>query len=393
MNKKSIYHAGFPGFSATFVGNGIGRFAYIALIPALIQAGWLSQQEASYLGVATLVGYLLGSLLVSTLVKFLSEKALLRLSMLLSALSYLACALPHSPLFWYYFWRLLAGITGSLLMILGPSNILRSCEINLRSRVGGIVFSGIGIGVFIAGTLIPSLIGIGISFTWIILGIISLILMLTTWNKWAEDAQPTVTNEKKTVLNRQQYLFLGLTLASYALNAIGYLPHTLFWVDYIVRELKMPLSYGGFFWAVFGIGAAVGPFFTSGIGQRFGIKNALLAAFAFKAFGVFIPIISSSTISIFCSSLIVGAMTPGTVTLVALYTLHGAGEFFYRKAWNSMTLAFAISQALFSYLMAYAVANYLHSYQPLFIFSAGVLLFSVICIVFTKPRSVHSFVT
>lgn len=390
MNKVKLYKTGYPGFSATFVGNGIGRFAYIALIPALIQADWFSQKEASYLGVATLVGYLIGSLMVGGLVKFSSEKALLRLSMLLSALSYLACAFPHSPLFWYYIWRLLAGITGSLLMILGPSNILRSCEINIRSKVGGIVFSGIGIGVFIAGTLIPSLIGIGISFTWIVLGIISLALMFTTWNRWADDAIPAATShiEKKLSLTNRQYVFLGLTLASYALNAIGYLPHTLFWVDYIVRELKMPLSYGGFFWAVFGVGAAFGPFVTSGIGHRFGIKNALLAAFALKAIGVFLPIVRSSIFCIFLSSLIVGAMTPGTVTLVALYTLHGAGEYYYRKAWNAMTLAFALSQALFSYLMAYIVANYLHSYQPLFIFSAGALLCSVICIVFTKPKSI-----
>lgn len=389
INKANLYKTGYPGFSATFVGNGIGRFAYIALIPALIQAGWFSQQEASYLGVATLVGYLFGSLLVTTLTKFSSEKSLLRASMLLSAISYLACALPHSPLSWYYIWRLLAGITGSLLMILGPSNILRSCEIKIRSRVGGIVFSGIGIGVFIAGTLIPSLIGIGISFTWVILGGISLILMLTTWNRWADDAVVVAATEHKIILNRQQYLFLGLTLASYALNAIGYLPHTLFWVDYIVRELKMPLSYGGFFWAVFGVGAALGPFLTSGIGHRFGIKNALLAAFALKAVGVFLPIISSSVITIFLSSLIVGAMTPGTVTLVALYTLHGAGEYLYRKAWNAMTLAFALAQALFSYIMAYVVANYLHSYRPLFIFSAIALLLSVSCIIFTKPKSVH----
>ena len=45
------------GLSATFVGNGIGRFAFIAMMPALIQSGWFSKGEASYLSVATLVGY------------------------------------------------------------------------------------------------------------------------------------------------------------------------------------------------------------------------------------------------------------------------------------------------------------------------------------------------
>lgn len=389
MTQKSLYMAGFPGFSATFVGNGIGRFAYIALIPALIQAQWFSQKEASYLGVATLVGYLLGSLFVTLLIKISSERTVLRISMLLSSISYLTCALPHMPLFWYYIWRLLAGITGSLLMIIGPSNILRSCEVTIRNKVGGVVFSGIGIGVFIAGTFIPLLIDVGISFTWIILGGISLMLMVITWNSWANDILQVAVSGNEHKLTRNQYLFLGLTLISYALNAIGYLPHTLFWVDYIVRELRMPFSYGGFFWAVFGIGAALGPFFTSGIGHRFGVKNALLAAFVLKAFGVFLPVLSSSIFAIFLSSLIVGAMTPGTVTLVALYTLHGAGESLYRHTWNAMTLAFALSQALFSYSMAYVAANYLQSYEPLFIFSAIALLFSVVCIILTKPKSIY----
>ena len=54
-----------------------------------------------------------------------------------------------------------------------------------------------------------------------------------------------------------------------------------------------------------------------------------------------------------------------------------------------MTLAFALSQAVFSYLMTYMVTNYFHTYRPLFVFSAGALLLSVICTIFTKPKQVY----
>lgn len=387
MNKPSIYKTGYSGFSATFVGNGIGRFAYIALLPALVQANWFSQKDASYLGVATLVGYLVGSLVLSLLTRYLSERTILRVSMLLSGISYVACALPHAPLAWYYIWRLSAGVTGALLMIVGPSNVLRSCAINVRSKVSGIVFAGIGIGVLISGTIIPVFVDISISFTWVALGGISLLLAITTWNLWADDVIIDHTLDKNIKLTSKQYKFLALVLAAYSLNAIGYLPHTLFWVDYIVRELKMPLGYGGFFWAIFGIGAGIGPFFTSGLANRFSIKTALLIAFFLKSVGVFLPVISSSLPALFLSSLIVGALTPGTVTLIALYTLRGAGDIRYRASWNTMTLAFALSQALFSYVMAYVATTYLHSYDPLFIFSAIALLLSVVCIVFTNPKS------
>ncbi|MDR0770676.1 MAG: MFS transporter [Burkholderiales bacterium] len=56
MNDPALTKLSFAGLSATFVGNGVGRFAYIALMPALIGAGWFTKSEASYLGVATLAG-------------------------------------------------------------------------------------------------------------------------------------------------------------------------------------------------------------------------------------------------------------------------------------------------------------------------------------------------
>ena len=46
------------GLAATLIGNGIGRFAYTPLIPALIAAGWFSPAEAVYLAAANLAGYL-----------------------------------------------------------------------------------------------------------------------------------------------------------------------------------------------------------------------------------------------------------------------------------------------------------------------------------------------
>lgn len=379
------YRKGYPGFASTFVGNGIGRFAYIALIPALIQANWFSQKEAYYLGVMTLIGYFIGAIIANLLASFIKEKNILRYAMLISSFSYMFFAFNGGSEYWYYSWRLLAGISGALLMIIGPSNVLKNNNHSTRNQISGVVFSGIGIGVFVAGSVIPLLIMKGIVFTWVSLGIISFILTITTWNLWFDNTIVKSLN-KTSKFSKEQKIFLVLVLLSYALNAIGYIPHTLFWVDYIVRELHMPFGYGSFFWAVFGIGAAVGPLFTSGIAQHFGVKKSLIFAFSIKSFAVFLPIISSSLYAIFISSFLVGAMTPGTVTLVALYTLVGAGADKYRQSWNLMTLSFAFFQAIFSYLMAYAVDNYFHSYRPLFIFSSIALLFSVLCVFLTKPK-------
>ena len=92
------------GLCATLIGNGIGRFAFIALMPALVEAGWFSKSEASYLGVATLVGYVLGAPLTDWLGRRLSSAVLLRGAMLVCSASFFACAVQGAAMPWYYFW-------------------------------------------------------------------------------------------------------------------------------------------------------------------------------------------------------------------------------------------------------------------------------------------------
>src|SRR5688572_11669244 len=56
------YRAGvLAAFLAVAVGVGLSRFAYAAIIPVVVNAGWVSAAEAGYLGAANLVGYLVGA--------------------------------------------------------------------------------------------------------------------------------------------------------------------------------------------------------------------------------------------------------------------------------------------------------------------------------------------
>ncbi len=112
LNKHIVNRDSLAGMGATLIGNGIGRFAYIALMPALIQSGWFSESDASYLGVATLLGYILGAPAANILLRYFSAGQLIRFAMLISSFSYLGCALQEAPLTWFYVWRTLAGIAG-----------------------------------------------------------------------------------------------------------------------------------------------------------------------------------------------------------------------------------------------------------------------------------------
>ena len=55
------------GMTTTLAGIGLARFAYSALIPAVVQQGWFTDSQAAYLGAANLLGYLAGALLAQRL--------------------------------------------------------------------------------------------------------------------------------------------------------------------------------------------------------------------------------------------------------------------------------------------------------------------------------------
>jgi MFS family permease len=157
-------------------------------------------------------------------------------------------------------------------------------------------------------------------------------------------------------------------------------------VDYVVRELGMPLATGGFYWAMFGLGAAVGPMLTGTLADAFGLKRCLIGGFAIKALSAVLPVLSSSAPALLVSSLLMGIFTPGIVALVSAYTLDRVGQVHHRKAWGMATSGFAMAQAAGGALMAFA-ATQLHSYQALFCVSAAALIGSIVCIAMIRERS------
>ena len=402
----SLNRLSLAGAYATFVGNGIGRFAFIAMMPALIQAGWFTKSEASYLSVATLAGYVVGAWLCDSLLRHFSTTALLRSSMLVCAMSFFFCAFQGAAMPWYYLWRTLAGVCGAILIVLTAPLVLPQHLPAIRGRVSGVVFSGIGLGAVVSGVLVPLLIGgigigaivsgrqfsllqfKGVQGAWLGMGALCVVLTLLAWRQWpltapANAVESTAAQSPPFPADRR--LVLGLLLAAYMLNAIGNLPHTMFWVDYIVRELHKPLATGGFFWAVFGLGAAVGPMLTGTLADAFGIRRCLLAGLFLKAVGVALPLFGSNGVWLFASSLLVGIFTPGVVALVSIYALECVGVEFHRKTWGMLTMSFAAAQAVIGFFMAGVAAN-LDSYEPLFVFSAVALLFSVVCVAFIVEK-------
>jgi len=379
---------GLCGMSATLTGVGVARFAYAAILPVLVQQGWFGQEAAGHLGAANLTGYVAGIGLAALLAGRYPPGWLVRWSMLLCALSLFACAWRGGGLPWFLFWRVVAGACGAILMVQAPVLILPSVTKERRGRTAGLVFSGVGLGIVAAATVVPALATYGVVQTWLGLGVICALMTTASWHYWRDTpaANPAATPALPAAAppaGRRAWQGYSapimLLCLAYTLNAIGYLPHTLFWADYITRELHRPLAAAGFFWGCFGLGAACGPYLTGILADRFGLSRTLAVGFALKAVGVALPLVASGAPALLVSSVLVGFFSPGIVGAASSYALEIGGSEQHRRNWTAMNLCFSLAQAGGASAMVALMAGRT-SYAILFWISWIALAVSALCV-------------
>lgn len=340
------------GVCSTLAGVGLGRFAYAAILPHLIQSGWLGASAAGFVGAANLLGYLLGAIFAGNVIRVWPTGLVMRTSAFLIAVSFFASAWP-APGWWFTLWRMVAGITGAFLIVVAPSRVAQNLAIESRKRGTTWVFTGIGLGVLLSATLVPTLMNLGLTETWIGLGMISLVPLVIVWRQWPEsiqfvDSEQPALDHPKPSASR----ILILIYVSYGLDAVGFVPHTVFWVDYLERQLGFSNWAGGLQWAILAVGAVCGPFIVGFAARHLGWHRTLVTAFSCKGIAVLLPVISSGLVSVTLSSLIVGAMIPGVVATTAGRIGELVGPLRQTLAWGRATALFAIAQAGAAYGMA-----------------------------------------
>ena len=345
-------HAALAGFSAVLVGNGLGRFAYTPLLPALISEHWFSPSAAAYLGAANLAGYLAGAVLGHAATRYIRPAWLLRGMMVLTAASLLACAGRDLGFAWFFLWRFASGYAGGVLMVVGAPIVLSATPLRRRGLVGGMIFTGVGLGIAASGIIVPQLIEWGgLQRAWIGLGAVSLVLTLIAWNGWPQQQTGLdATRPARAALG----IPASALLAEYGLNAVGLVPHMLFLVDYVARGLGRGLDAGASDWVVFGIAAVFGPVLAGQLADRVGFRAALRLAFCAQAAAVALPVVTSASGWIAVSSAVTGAFVPGISTLV-LGRIHeliqdGPAQ---ARAWAHATTAWALAQAIAAYGYSY----------------------------------------
>jgi predicted MFS family arabinose efflux permease len=246
-----------------------------------------------------------------------------------------------------------------------------------RKTGASFVFAGIGLGVLMSATLVPALAQLDLTASWLALAAGVGGLTVWNWPKWRQLGGPAVKwpaapGSARLPETGPRGVVAAVT-AAYALDAVGFVPHTVFWADFLAREAAHGTATANAFWALFGAGAVAGPFLAGQTARRLGWHGALAAGLVLKTLAVALPLVSAGLAAAAVSSVLVGALVPGIVALTSGRLAELVGPERHRQTWGLATAAFAAAQAGAAYAMAalYAASG---SYLPLFAVGAAALL-------------------
>ena len=330
------------------------------MLPRLIEAGWFEPGAAAYLGAANLAGYFAGALMARGLARRAPPAQILRTMMVLASLSFFACA-GTWPFAWFFLWRFLAGVSGAVLMVIGPSFAMQIASPDKRGLVGGLILTGVGAGMVASGTLVSQALAHGGTATWLMLGAAATLRTGGAWRGWRKDpsadagqAPSPPKDSPGQALGLLDRPVLAL-FAVYCLTALGLVPHMVFLVDYAARGLALGIGAGSALWIWFGLGAMGGPVLAGRLGDLYGFRRTLLVGTAFEVVAVATTAFTESALLLSATSLVVGAYVPASTTLVLgrLDELTKSDLTARIRLWGIGTTAFSLGQAAGAYALAY----------------------------------------
>jgi MFS family permease len=332
------------GLAALAISQGIGRFAMTPILPMMQEDG-LSLAEGGWLAAANYLGYLAGAL--STIWLNLNASLAIRAALLAIGLSTLAMGMVEGFAIWLVL-RALAGVASAWVLVLVSAWTLERLAELRRPQLAGVLYSGVGTGVAIAGVacLVVMQLGSTADAAWLALGAVALAMAGVIWLPFSF--------EKKAVANpgapTQRASAGWLLILSYGAYGFGYIVPATFLPAMARQIIADPLAFGSA-WPILGIAAALSTLVASRFGASTSPRRVWMVCMLVMAVGVAAPLLVPGLAGILVSAVLVGA-TFVTITLAGLQEarrLYGAAA---RPVMAVMTSAFAVGQLLGPILIA-----------------------------------------
>ena len=316
------------GLAALAVAMGVGRFAFTPLLPLMQDDAGLSLVEGGYLAAANYLGYLAGALWAARPAR--SARAV-HLSLLAIALATAAMGVAETMPAWLLL-RFAAGVASAWALVHVSAWALP------RLASGGLLYSGVGVGIALAGLLCLALMALNASsaHAWLTLGAVSLALAACLWPLIRDGGDAPRALERRALGWTPDRARLVLCYGAFGFGYI--IPAT--YVPAMAKTLVHdPLAFG-WAWPVFGATAAVSTVVAGRLISRRGNRRVWSVAALAMALGVAAPLLLPGVAGILLAALLVG----GTFMVITMAGLQEARAIGGAPLMAAMTAAFAVGQ-------------------------------------------------
>ena len=327
--------AALVGFAALALAMGIGRFAFTPLLPLMEDDAGLSLADGGYLAAANYLGYLAGALWATRAAR--TARAI-RASLLAIALTTAAMGVEQAMPGWLLF-RFAAGVASAWALVHVSAWALP--RLAGGPLLGGVLYSGVGAGIALAGLLCLALMAFSVSsaHAWLTLGLLSLAIVALLWPLIGDGSEAAPTHARAALRWTPDTVRL---VACYGAFGFGYIIPATYLPAMAKALVHDPLAFG-WAWPVFGATAAASTVVAASLVPRHGNRRVWSTAALAMAIGVAAPLFVPGAAGIVLAALLVGG-TFMVITMAGLQEARAVGGAQAPQLMAAMTAAFAAGQ-------------------------------------------------
>lgn len=288
------------GIISLAVAMGIGRFAFTPLLPLMVRDGAIDAGTGAEWAAANYAGYLIGALTAPQMGRQILRSlrvALLGVAASTVLVAFIQAPLPGAAL------RFAAGVFSAWVLVLASSWCLAGLAHHGASQFGAWIYTGVGIGIALAG--IVTWLG-GLQAPWLLwleLGLVATVgtayAMITL--PWTSDAIPLPSRTGQTGPVRGH----GELVVCYGAFGFGYIVPATFLPALARGQVDNPLVFG-LTWPLFGVAAALSVAIVARWMSAAPRRRVWAIAQATMAVGTGLPVLSQSLWSLTLSAVLVG---------------------------------------------------------------------------------------
>ena len=331
---------------AVATGNGLARFAYALLLPAMREDLLWTYAQAGWLNTANALGYVVGATFGYWLLAYVSPARLFALGLCLTFISLPATGL-DANLSWLSSMRLISGIGAAWVFACGSSLIADRYkdDARLRGTATGLFFAGAGLGIALSSvTVYPLLAYLGTGGwpqAWLLLGVLA--ALLSIWPLWeALRAKGAANQPSRARISFDAVLMPLLGYFAFAAGYIIYMTFILAWLD----DRGWSWTVGMWVWMVLGFGVAISPFVWRPALDRWPATFTLSASCAVTLSGTGIALLDTSAIGLMLSALVFGLGVFIAPSSIAVLVRQRMPANLWAKGMTFFTVIFAVGQSI-----------------------------------------------